>query len=143
MKFFQKTFLIWLILIGALGANFVYAGIGPLRADESIVPCGTSKNPEECNLCHLWELGDNIIRFLTFNLALPVAAFLFVIVGVMLLVSGGNEQRVALAKSIFTNTVIGLVIIFTSWLLVDTFLKTIASNFESVVGAWNQFPGCK
>lgn len=136
MKFFQKTFLIWLILTGISGANLVSAGFhqGP------IVPCGGGGQPD-CDLCHLWELGSNIINFISFNLALPIAALLFVGAGVMLLISGGNEQRVGLAKSIFTSTVIGLVIIFTSWLLVDTLFKTLAIGKFS--GAWNQFPGCQ
>lgn len=117
MKNYQKTpFLIFLFN-------------GPL------VPC-----TNDCTLCDLWHLASNIINFISFEIAVPAAGLLFVIAGVIFLISGGNEDRVSLAKRIFLNTVIGLVIIFCSWLLIDTFLKTIASGTFS--GAWNDFPSC-
>ena len=122
-------------MIGFFTANLAYAGIhtGP------IVPCGGS-GQADCTLCHLWNLGSNIINFISFNLAIPFATILFVVAGILFLVSGGNEQKISLAKSIFTNVIIGLVIIFASWLLIDTLFKTIVDG--SVVGAWNTFPTC-
>ncbi len=135
MKTFQKILIIFLFLIGFFTANLAYAGIhtGP------IVPCGGS-GQADCTLCHLWNLGSNIINFISFNLAIPFATILFVVAGILFLVSGGNEQKISLAKSIFTNVIIGLVIIFASWLLIDTLFKTIVDG--SVVGAWNTFPTC-
>ena len=136
MKTFKKNLSIFLFLLIILFIAFpVYAGIhtGP------IVPCGGT-GQADCTLCHLWNLGSNIINFISFNLAIPFATILFVAAGIIFLVSGGNEQKVALAKSIFTNVVIGLLIIFTSWLLIDTLFKTIADG--SIVGAWNSFPSC-
>ncbi len=135
MKTFQKIISIFLFLVVLFIALPVYAGIhtGP------IVPCGGTGQPD-CTLCHLWNLGSNIINFISFNLAIPFATILFITAGVIFLVSGGNEQKVVLAKSIFTNVVIGLLIIFTSWLLIDTLFKTIADG--NVIGAWNSFPSC-
>ena len=132
----MKIVLIITILFTALFiANLALAGIhtGP------IVPCGGT-GQSECNLCHLWNLGSNIINFISFNLAIPAAALLFVVAGVFFLTSGGNQDRVDRARTIFTNTVIGLTIIFCSWLLIDTLLKTIAVG--SFVGGWNDFPTC-
>ena len=132
MKTPQKILILSpLLLIGLLGANLVTAGF----VTDPIVPC-----TDDCTLCDLWHLASNIINFLSFNLAIPLATLLFVAAGIMFLISGGNQEKVALARSIFTNTVIGLVIIFTSWLLIDTLLKTIAIGTFS--GAWNVFPTC-
>jgi len=137
MKIFQIT----LILIGLFVANLVFAGIhtGP------IVPCGGT-GQLDCNLCHLWELGSNIINFISFNLAIPAASFLFVIAGIFFLISGGDQDKIARARTIFTNTVIGLAIIFCSWLLIDTLLKTIASTSTEtgiqVMFSWSYFPAC-
>jgi hypothetical protein len=132
MKNHQKILIGSLLLIGLIGANLAYAGFvtGP------IVPC-----TDNCNLCDLWQLASNVINFISFNLAIPLATLLFIAAGVIFLISGGNDQRVTLARSIFTNTVIGLVIIFCSWLLIDTLFKTIAIGQFS--GAWNQFPVCE
>lgn len=132
---YQKIIFSSLLLTGLLGANLAYAGF----VTWSIVPCGTTGQPD-CTLCHLWQMGSNIINFISFNLAIPVGTVLFVVAGVIFLISGGNEKRLTLAKSIFFNTIIGLVIIFTSWLIVDTVFKTIGSG--AFVTAWNVFPTC-
>ncbi len=131
MKVLKIFFIIYLIVIVFIGSNFVDAGIhtGP------IVPC-----KDDCTLCHLWHLASNIINFISFNLAIPIATLLFITAGIIFLTSGGSEQKVGLARSIFINTVIGLLIIFCSWLLIDTLLKTIATG--EISGAWNQFPTC-
>ncbi len=141
----HKLILGSLVLIGLFSFNIADA----IGLEGPIVPCGTSEDPEDCTLCHLWELASNIINFVSFNLAIPIAAFLFIIAGVLFLISGGNEERVKLARSIFTNVVIGLVIIFASWLLVDTFVKTLVSqSFETtkdkkIYYSWNDFPKCE
>ena len=131
-KIRNYKFLIYILLaIGLTGARFARAGYitGPL------VPCD-----DNCTVCDFWHLGSNIINFITFNLALPVAGLLFIVAGVFFLIAGGREDMVAKAKVIFTNTFVGLVIIFSSWLLIDTLIKTIATAEFS--GAWNDFPTC-
>jgi len=136
MKTFSKILIIALFLIGLLGANLAYAGIhtGP------IVPCGTDASPNDCTLCDLWLLGGNLINFISFNLAIPAATILFIIAGVYFLISGGSEDRVSRARTIFTNTVIGLAIIFCSWLLINTLFNTLAAG--TFVAAWNDVPTC-
>jgi len=136
MKVFKIFLIIYLVAIVFIGSSSVQAGF----VTDPIVPCGTKASPSSCTLCHLWHLASNIINFISFNLAIPIATLLFVVAGILFLTSGGNEQRVGLAKSIFTSVVIGLLIIFCSWLLIDTLLKTIASGTFS--GAWNVFPVC-
>ncbi len=127
MKIFQRILFFTLFLSGLVRANLALA---------ALVPCtGT-----DCTLCHLWQMGSNIINFITFNLAIPAAILLFVAAGILFIVSGGSEDKVTKAKTIFTNTVIGLLIIFCSWLLIDTLFNTIATGAFS--GAWNNFPTC-
>jgi hypothetical protein len=141
MGTFQKILIGSLFLFGLFAANLAYAGF----VTEPIVPCGREGQPD-CTLCHLWHLASNIINFISFNLAIPAAVLLFVAAGVIFLISGGSEEKVTLAKSIFTNTVIGLVIIFCSWMLIDTLIKTIANpgftEAGEVVWFWNEFPSC-
>ncbi len=143
MGTFHKILIGSLLLLGLFVANLAYAGF----ITEPLVPCGRDINgdgqldaSEKCNLCDLWHLASNIINFISFNLAIPAAILLFAAAGIIFLVSGGSEGRVTLAKSIFANTVIGLVIIFTGWLLIDTLVKTLTTGAFS--GAWNVFPSC-
>ncbi|MBL7053449.1 MAG: hypothetical protein ISS02_02230 [Candidatus Portnoybacteria bacterium] len=131
MRNLFKILIVFIFLVNLFTINFAYAGIhtGP------IVPC-----TDDCTLCDLWHLGSNIINFISFNLAIPVAGALFIVSGVIFLVSGGDENKITLARTIFTNTIIGLFIIMCSWLLVDTLIKTIATS--TISGAWNTFPIC-
>ena len=127
-------FLIYSVLaLGLTGVNLARAGY----ITEPLVPCA---GDVECTLCDFWHLGSNIINFITFNLALPAASLLFIVAGVFFLIAGGRQDMVDKARTIFTNTFIGLVIIFSSWLLIDTLIKTIAGAEFS--GAWNAFPSC-
>ncbi|OIO51621.1 MAG: hypothetical protein AUJ11_01700 [Parcubacteria group bacterium CG1_02_44_65] len=137
MTNFQKKLLSLLILFGIFSANFVLA----IGLEGPIVPCGTKSSGRDCTLCDLWQLASNIITFISFNLAIPLGVFLFVVAGAIFLVSGGSPKMIEWAKTIFTNTVVGLIIIYISWLFIDTLLKTIAQG--SFVGAWNQFPVCR
>jgi len=132
MKFYQKIIISSLLLIGLFSANLALAG--------GLVPCG-GDGEEECNLCHLWQLSDNILDFVTLQLVFPIAALLFVAAGVVFLTSGGSDEKVTLAKKIFTNTVIGLIIVLCSWLLIDTLISTIAGS-GGVITAWETFPVC-
>ena len=140
MKTPQKILISSLLLFGLFGANLVTAAF----VTDPIVPCGREGQPD-CTLCHLWRLASNIINFLSFNLAIPMAVLLFVAAGVIFLISSGSEEKVALARNIFTNTVIGLVIIFCSWLLIDTLVKSLANPGTQpgiIIWSWNQFPSC-
>jgi len=131
-----RVLIIIIFLIGLAGINSAWAA--------PIVPCGTSTTPD-CKLCHLWLLASNVINFISFTLAIPIAILLFVSAGVLFLISSGNENRIALAKSIFTNTIIGIVIIFLAWLIVDTLLKSITGSggeANQIIWAWNSFPTC-
>lgn len=137
MTNFQKKLLSLLILSGIFSANLVFA----IGLEGPIVPCGTKTSGKDCTLCDLWRLASNIIVFISFNLAVPLGAFLFVVAGGIFLVSGGSTKMVDWARTIFTNTIVGLIIIYVSWLFLDTFLKTIAKG--DFVGAWQNFPMCK
>lgn len=131
MKNHQKILINALVLTGLMVTNLVQAGF----ATGPIVPC-----TDNCTLCDLWHLASNIINFLTFNLSIPLASLLLVIAGFIFLISGGSQEKVSLAKRILTNTIIGLAIIFCSWLLIDTLFKSLATGAFS--GAWNKFPTC-
>ncbi len=153
MKKYRKILLGSLILIGL----FSFSSVDAIGLEGPIVPCGlhediaTTTNwdeSKECTVCDLWKLVSNIITFISFDLTVPVGAFLFIVAGVLFLTSGGNEKRLGLARSIFTNTVIGILIIFVSWLLIDSLIKTtVSKNFETtgsrkIYYSWNEFPAC-
>ncbi len=136
---FSKRFKI--IFVFLLFVNFLFVFIAQAGG---LVPCGGSGEPE-CKLCHLWQLFSNIINFVLIKLAVPVAVFMIVIAGFIYITSAGKDKQLQLAKNIIFNVVIGIAIMLSAWLIVDTMIKTIAnSSSESgqVIWAWNEFPAC-
>ncbi len=136
LKFFNIILLAVLFSISFLIVPFAQAG--------GLVPCGGADEPA-CELCHLWQLFSNLINFALFNLAAPVAVFMIVVAGLVYLFSGGRDAQLQLAKKIILNVVIGIIIMMSAWLIVDTLIKTLASeSTESgqILWAWNEFPDC-
>lgn len=140
MKTQQKIIISSLLLFGS------FLLVLPAQAVDwpPIVPCGREGTPA-CQLCHLWQLVSNIINFVLFSLATPAAILLFVASGIIFLTSAGSEDRITLAKRVLTNAIVGIAIMFASWLIVGTLINTLAAPDEAgqVIMAWNQFPGCE
>jgi hypothetical protein len=124
-----------------------------LVSARGLVPCGGSgpgENP--CTVCDIFVLIQNIINFIWYTLTIPLAILFFIYGGILLIVPGfWGEQSAATyqrGKKILTNTLIGIVIIFVSWLAIDTFIKllggkiaagtTAAGTNFSDFGPWNE-----
>jgi len=54
-----------------------------------------------------------------------IALLMFIIGGLMFLISAGNQEKIAQAKKIMISAVIGLAIVFASYLIIDFILNTI------------------
>ncbi len=105
-----------------------------------LVPCGRScddpctKNCEcaPCTLCHLFVLFKRIIDFITLYILFPIGVLMFVVGGVTFLTAAGDPGRITSGKKIITAAIIGLLIVFIAWLVVDTiiyFLVPAGSQF--------------
>ena len=89
--------------------------------DEPIVPCGREGTPS-CVLCHAFELLVNVLKFILTCLS-PIAAVLMIAVGGLFYVASGMDPEIlSRAKSIIVAALIGFIIIFVSWMLLNTFL---------------------
>ena len=119
------TWLLWLVLF-----------ILPLIAfAKGLVPCGGEEEPA-CTVSCFFVLLDNIMNFLLFKISLPLAATAFMVAGIML-VLGGSEKTIARGKSIFTSTIIGLLLAFGAWLIIDMILGNLLSPGYL---PWQKFP---
>lgn len=108
------------LLIGgalALSPDPVYAQAGGL------VPC----NGPECQACHLTQLAQNVIEFFVY-ISFIIAALAFAIAGMLYFGNAGKEDRIKHAHQIFSNTFIGIIIILTSWLVIDVILHTLVGE---------------
>ncbi len=100
-----------------------------------LVPCG-GQGQSPCSVSCFYVLLDNIMNFLLYYISLPLAATAFMIAGIML-VLGGSEKAIKRGKSILTSTVIGLLIAFGAWLIIDMILGNLLSSGYK---PWNKFP---
>lgn len=104
---------------------------------QQIVPCGPGTSKTNCTLCDLFTLVKNILDCVLFRIV-PVVAVLLIAYGGLLMIiayaEGSGEEKLGKAKKTISAVIIGLLIIYGSWLIVDTFLKTIGYINS---GSWN------
>ncbi len=119
----------------------------------SLVPCGNDCNNdgvvknmtggglppgtdhEECTFDTLVTLAQNVINFLIFWLAAPIAAVMFMYAGFLMLTNNGNEAKVTQAKAIFGMVFWGLVVTIAAWLIITFILDffRVGSGFRQLI----------
>ncbi len=136
--------MLFLPLMAFAGQYSVNDG-GTTVAYSGLVPCGKPVNVGgnccilQCTLCHFFVMFDNILDFVMFNLIPIIAVLMMVLGGVTFLLAGTNPGNVAKGKSIITSTAIGLVIIFSAWILVNTFFMAIGvAKWTKLSEGWFQ-----
>lgn len=110
---------------------------------QGLVTCGRGVAPgvpeaytHPCGFNDMMDFINNLIHFVLFFLALPIAAIMVAYAG-FLLVTAGEESGHARqkAKNIFTHAVVGLVIAIASWLIIRSVLSIVGYD-----GAWIGLP---
>ena len=95
-----------------------------------------SGSPTDYNLCTLRDLANNLINFAVY-LSVFVATLMFAYGGFLYVSGSANEGNIKKAHSVFTKTVIGLVIILIAWLIVNIVLSVLTG--QSVADWTNWF----
>jgi len=135
------------IFFAAFFLVFVCLTMLPAQADaQGLVPCGNPGQPA-CNFCHTFALGNNILKFLLVPSALnptPIvllaASLLFAIGGFFYFISAGSTARLEQGKQIITATIIGLLIIYGSWLFINLLLTALGVVVWDGIGSWWEVP---
>jgi hypothetical protein len=120
----KKTLLIALFLVLFLVPVLV-------SAQAPFVRCGNS-GQKCCSICDLFATLGYIYNFLVLSIATPLAILGVLIGAVLIMVSAGNPQMLGLGKKIFYGAIIGMVLVFCSWLIINTLLSAIGFN----MGTW-------
>lgn len=103
-----------------------------------LVPCG-GPGQSDCTICSLFVGVKNIVDFLTLDIAIPLAVVILIYGGVMLLTSGGSEEKIKKGKTALRAAVWGLLIVFAAWLIIATILGNLV---QTGYKPWLSFPGC-
>jgi C1A family cysteine protease len=104
--------------------------------ENGLVPCGTEDCP--CTLCMFFVLIERVIEFLLFRLVPVLAVLMFVIGGILLLVSTGDPAKISTGRRIITSVLIGLAIIYGSYFFIGLILQSIglAQWTEDIYRTW-------
>lgn len=98
-------------------------------AQTGLIPCSGT----DCDFDDLVTLVKNVINFLLFKIAAPLAAVMFAYAGFLYLSNRGNEGQVKQAHEIFWYVFWGLVVALGAWILINfilTFFLGAASPFN-------------
>ena len=86
--------------------------------------CNVPSNPDHpetavrCNLCHFFALAQNVI-----DIFLTIIFFIGIVMvgigGFVILTAGGAPEKVTHGKRVITYTIVGLVVAFCSWIIIN------------------------
>jgi len=108
-----------------------------------LIPCGREWDDPDtpwndkapCDLCHLILLVNEIMNFLA-GLAFVIALLALIVTGFLLLTSAGNSEKINNAKTNLKWIILGIIIIFFAWFIVD-FLLTAWGYIDPLGGKWD------
>src|SRR3989344_401729 len=107
-----KQFLISLTISFVIFLMLIMPAVS-LAVNTPLVTCTDGK---VCGFNELMALVNRVIQFILFDMALPIAAIMFIYAGFLMITAGGEAAGARTkAKSIFTNAVLGLVFAAAAW----------------------------
>jgi hypothetical protein len=114
----------WLLIIPMTACIFfTYSVLTVAAADvaSGIAQLSGCSGPD-CTACNVVDMLNGFIKWIIGFMFL-LCAVLITVAGVRLVTSGGNSHTLDEAKGMFTNAIIGMIIILAAWLIVDTVIR--------------------
>jgi CBS domain containing-hemolysin-like protein len=132
------------IIITALSLFFLFFSFTSINAQSQLIDTTSTTTDSQGNLVKKYKGGDYTlndvltvgVRAVDIILGLvgSLALLFFVYGGVMFLISAGSSDKIKQAKTIIINAVVGLAIVFLSYLIVKFVLSAIGRTGPSGLG---------
>jgi len=103
----------------------------------AIIETGSCASTGSCTTLDAFVLTALNIVPLIYGLAGSLALLYFIYGGIMWLISSGSPDRVKKGTDIIKNAVIGLVIIFASWMIINFVVTSLGYNISNFGGSWS------
>lgn len=107
------------------------------------VTCSSTQQTDDCGkyCCGDYQLNDFMalaIKFSKFLLGITgsLALLAFVVGGMIFLISAGSSEKVETAKKIITGAVIGIFIVFTSYIIIGFVFKSLGVESNWFESTW-------
>lgn len=104
------------LVLGILTVPFYVQAAG-------LVPCGGTNEPT-CGFAHLIELINKVVHTILFDIAVPLAALGFAVIGAMLIAQRDKPKAWAEARGRFESIGIGFLVIMAAFVLIKFILFT-------------------
>lgn len=123
-----------LIVFSLLILLFAPLSVGAASSSLPLVPCGA--DDDLCTACDLFVLAQNVLKF-AFEIAFLIVVGFIVYGGFRWIFSLGKEENLKAGQKIITNAIIGIVIILSAWIIVNTVFWFIAqAGGDDYRGTW-------
>ncbi len=99
-----------------------------------LVQCGTSTTGA-CTMCDIFKLFKRIIDYVAFTLVPIIAGLLILMAGFYILLGGASPEMVSTGRKMLTNTLIGVAIIYGSWMVTNFILISLAGQ-NPLTSSW-------
>lgn len=94
-----------------------------------------------CTFCHFFVMINGIIRYVLVSIVPYLAVLMLIIGGVMYYFGGGKPDLLIKGKKILTGVVIGLFLVYGSYMIVGIFLNILGATEWASLESWaNQGP---
>ena len=140
LKYCMNTFfkiIATIVVVVSLGGVFVsYASAdtnGLVPCGNGVPTAGSTQWADECTICFLQQLAIKVMKWFI-TIAVVVATALFVNAGVLYVLSPSNPGNIAKAHHLFFATLIGMIVIFSAWMIVNTIMVVL---YNDTFGVWN------
>ena len=123
-KIFAVVFLVVITLF--LIPDFVFAQRVGCPPEDALVPCGGPTCA--CTLCDFFVMIQRIINFALTRIVPVIAALMIIIAGAMMVSAYAGQsgpEIISRAKRLLGALVIGLLIVYLAWIIVNMFLMSI------------------
>jgi hypothetical protein len=127
-----KIFLpiVLLILLSIIFVPFLGKAAGNPTQGQPFVPCGNT-GQAACTICDFFKMLITIYNFIVWDIATPLATIALIIGGIFMMISAGNPGLFGTGRTILLAAIIGLALVFGSYIIIDFILHTIGYS-----GSW-------
>ncbi len=97
---------------------------------------GVDKAVISCQFCHFFVLIDGIIKFVLVDIVPYLALLMVVVGGAMFFLGGANPKMVTTGKKTLEGVLIGLFLVYGSYMIVALFLTVLGVTSASGLQEW-------
>ena len=124
---------------GSVNNDTLVSGLVPAcPAGDPSCAESTPYGPDNYGACEVASLANNIFSFII-GLGATIATLVFVYAGFLLVTSQGNVGQIGRAKTLFTNVAIGIVLLLSAGLIVNTIMSVLLGSSSPLLN-WDQIP---